>query len=192
MADEASIGEGCTMNEISDVGHSLARPPRRGTRIAGAAAMVTLVVTSPFAAWWVVGANPGSEIAGDPTLPKDPSYYDYMLTPPSIDPAVERIVGVAALVAGLVAAAVFVAAVRSRRIDRRWLPPVLALVLAGIMVGTAGRVMTAAVIGANIGGGIMLLFGTPVFLVLVAGSIVRSAQILMTTPASGPRAGLDR
>lgn len=145
-------------------------------------AMVTLVVSSPVAAWWLVGPNPGSEIAGDPTL--SPNDYDYMFRPPSIDPAVERIVGGGAVVAGLVAAAVLVVAVRSRRIDRRWWSPVIALVLAGIIVGTAARVMTAAVIGANIGGGIMLLFGTPVVLVLVAGGIVRSAQILRTADVS--------
>ncbi len=52
------------------------------------------------------------------------------------------------------------------------------MVLAGLLVGAAGRVVTASVIGANIGGGLVLLVGVPVVAALVIGAAVWSVDLL--------------
>jgi len=147
-------------------------------------ASVLLVLASPVATWWLVGPNPGDEIGSDPTL--RPDDYDYLFHPPAIDANVERAGGRAAAAIALLAVAALVVEARRGHIDRRWWPPILAMTLVGAIIGLAGRVMTAAVVGANIGGGFMLLFGTPVVLALVIGSIVWSIQTLRTTTPSAP------
>ena len=164
------------------------QPAQRGTRRptswAARVASVLLVLAAPVATWWLVGPNPGDEIGSDPTL--RPDDYDYLFHPPAIDAPVERVGGRAAVVMVLLAGALLAAEARRGRIDRRWWPPIVAMTLVGAIIGLAGRVMTAAVVGANIGGGFMLLFGTPVVLALVIGSIVWSIQILRTTTPTAP------
>jgi hypothetical protein len=73
--------------------------------------------------------------------------------------------------------------------------PVVLCVLAGLLVGWAGRVMTAASIGANIGGGLMLGFGLPLAGLLVLAAVVtagvvarRRAQSEASTSKSDPSA----
>ena len=62
--------------------------------------------------------------------------------------------------------AVLVVAARSRPLDGWW--TVLALLCAaGALAAAGSRVVTAGVVGANIGGGLFLLFGAPVVLALV-------------------------
>lgn len=143
-----------------------------------------LVLAVPVATWWLVGPNPGDEIGSDPTL--RPDDYDYLFHPPAIDATVERAGGRAAVVMVLLAVALLVTEARHGRIDRRWWPPIVAMTLVGAIIGFAARVMTAAVVGANIGGGFMLLFGPPVVLALVIGSIVCSIQTLRTTSPTVP------
>lgn len=62
---------------------------------------------------------------------------------------------------------------------RRWAvaSPVVLCVLAGLLVGWAGRVITAASIGANIGGGLMLLIGLPLAGILVLVAVVTALLI---------------
>lgn len=52
------------------------------------------------------------------------------------------------------------------------------VVLAGIIVGGALRVVTAGVIGANIGAGLVLLFAVPAVLGLVGFAMIRSGQLV--------------
>lgn len=143
-----------------------------------------LVLAAPVATWWLVGPNPGDEIGSDPML--RPDDYDYLFHPPAIDATIERAGGRAGVVIVLLAVALLVVEARHGRIDRRWWPPIVAMTLVGVIIGLAGRVMTAAVVGANIGGGFILLFGPPVLLVLVIGSIVWSIQILRATTPTAP------
>lgn len=138
-----------------------------------------LVLSAPVATWWLVGPNPGNEIGSDPTL--RPDDYDYLFHLPAINAGIERAGNRAAVVLALLAVAVLVVEGRREHVDRRWWPPIVAMTLVGAIIGLAGRVMTAAVVGANIGGGFMLLFGTPVVLAPVIGSIVWSIQTLRTT-----------
>lgn len=156
-----------------------ARPTRRPTAWWARLASAVLIVAVPMATWWLVGPNPGNEIGSDPTL--RPDDYDYLFHPPTIDAGLERVVGVMAVVAVVVSLGSLAVAVRRRRIDRRWRGPIVAACVVGVIVGLAERVMTAAVVGANIGGGFFLLFGTPTVLVLLGASVIGSLRIQRTT-----------
>lgn len=142
-------------------------------------AAFTIVPALLVATWWIIGAGFGNELGGDPT--QRPDDYDFMFRPPSIDPTVELVAGIVAVVVVVIAFGALVAATRSGQFDRRWWGPLTALAVAATFVGFAERVTTAAVVGANIGGGIVLLFGTPFVIVLVAGSAIRSIVIFRTT-----------
>jgi hypothetical protein len=108
------------------------------------------------ATWWIVG--PLDEV-------QDPRYADYMVRPPDIAPGTERVAGAIALTAALAAIVVLVLEARDPGVDRRWLASgVLPAALAAALVGGSARVMTAGVSGANIGGGMVVLFGGPVLL----------------------------
>ncbi len=158
-------------------------PTRSATRLATAPmavlAMVALVVSAPLATWWLIGPNPGNEIGGDPTL--RPDDYDYLIHPPVIAPGLERFAGVASVLVVVASVIVLVRAARADRLDRLWWSLVVVLALSGAVVGAAGRVLTAAVVGANIGGGFIILFGFPMLLVLVIGVSVRTFQVVRTT-----------
>jgi hypothetical protein len=142
-------------------------------------AAIVLVVSSPVVTWWSVGPNPGNEYRNDPTRPADT--WDYLFHPPVIDPATERAIVITAIAVVSVAAAAVLTAALSGRLDRRWWPPIIAMTVAGVYVGAAERVMTAAVSSANIGGGLMILFGVPFLVVLVGGSVIWSSHTLRTT-----------
>lgn len=160
------------------IGPLVRRPTAWWARVAA----VVVIVTIPVATWWLVGPNPGNEIGSDPEL--RPDDYDYLFHPPAIDADVERFVGIAAVVGVVVSLGALVFAARRRQIDRRWRGPILIVCAVAVIVGVAERVMTAAVVGANIGGGFFLLFGTPTVLFLLAASIIWSIRILRTTTVS--------
>lgn len=145
-------------------------------------AVGVLIVTVPVATWWLVGPNPGNEIGSDPAL--RPDDYDYLFHPPAIDVDVERVVGIVAVVGVTMSLGALIWAARRQQIDRSWRGPILTVCAVGVIVGVAERVMTAAVVGANIGGGFCLLFGTPTVLVLLGASIGGSIRILRTTTVS--------
>lgn len=96
---------------------------------------------------------------------------DYVLRAPDVDPDVERAVGTVALA---VAVAVAVVALRpssaAPAATARAVAVVTAL-LAGVIVGGGGRIVTAGVIGANIGAGLVLLVGLPVAAVLLVVAV---------------------
>ena len=160
------------------IGPAMRRPTAWWARLASA----VLIVTVPLATWWLVGPNPANEISSDVVL--RPDDYDYLFHPPAIDADVERVIGIVAVVGMVVALGALAWAVRRRQIDRRWRGPILTVCSVGIIVGVGERVITAAVIGANIGGGIVLLFGPPTVLFLLAVSIMWSIRILRTTRVS--------
>lgn len=138
-----------------------------------------LVAATPVATWWVIGENPGNEIGGDPKL--HPEDYDFLIHPPALTPTVELVLGITSALVVIVSMTVLIRARNTQRFDRRWWPPLLALVAAGAIVGLGARIVTAAVIGAYIGGGFMILFGTPTVIGLIVGSALRSIQVLRIT-----------
>lgn len=141
------------------------------------------VVCVALATWYLVGPLPSREIDAD-VLVSNPDYYDYLIQAPTIDPDVARVVGwgaVAVVLAGIVG---FVLRLRSG-LDRRWIGPVLLLALAGAVIGVGSCVVTAPVIGANIGGGIAILFGVPFVVSLAARAAWGACSIHRSPTLSG-------
>jgi hypothetical protein len=121
-----------------------------------------IVVSSPVVTWWLVG---------DLAEPARRGGLDYMFEPPSLSRAQETAIGVAALTVAIAAACVVAISVRRngvRLIESRFALP---LVIVGVYVGWCWRVMTAGVVGANIGGGLAML-SLPV---VVVGGVLWSA-----------------
>jgi hypothetical protein len=121
-----------------------------------AVAMGALIVAVPVATWWAVG-----DLSTD--LP-DP---DYQIRPFDIGQTTEQVAGVSAAVLAAAAVVALVGAGRAGRFDRRWWPVLVELMLAGALCGAGWRVLTAGVIGANIGAGLMLWVGAPIVAALV-------------------------
>lgn len=158
------------------------KPRRRRTSWAGRVAAVVLVLVSPATAWWMTGPVANNEVG--PAAVSNPDDYDYMVRGPEISPWVENVVGGTALVLVVLAVLGLAAEARRGRWDGRWWMPAGAAVAAGVIVGLTARVVTAPVIGANIGGGMMILFGLPLAFGLLVGSAVWSVRILVTTSAA--------
>jgi len=146
------------------------RPDRssRGLRVVSWVAAALAIASFPFAVWWLMGDVSTVPVSDDP---------DYMFRPPHIDPAVGRTVGTVAVTVFLVAIAIVAyATIRRSFTAQRW-AITGPLLLSGFIVGAGERIMTAGVIGANIGGGFVLLFGTPLVAVGLAWSIGGSAYL---------------
>lgn len=124
-------------------------------------AAFVLVLTTPFAVALLVG---------DLSTTTNPN-PDYALRPPDLPAAVEQGIGVLSLVLALVSTAVLTETWRRDPPLPGFLSVLLPLVAVGAMLGLAWRVMTAAVIGANIGAGLLFVVGTPmvIALLIVAG-----------------------
>lgn len=141
------------------------RPVFRATlAMEAAAALVVWAVVGPM----VASQRPVAEL----------DYLVHVPEPPRL---------VSVLVAGAAGVAAVVAAVRARR--RASDPGAAAWALGlgaatGAAVGYGGRVLTAKVIGANIGGGMVLLFGPPAFLMLTV-TVLALARNADSMPGAG-------
>jgi hypothetical protein len=123
---------------------------------------------------------------------KDPAIQagldpDYMYRPFDIAPATERTVGVVAVVLVVAALVVLALAWLSGRLHVGWWGVLGALGVAGVVCGSGWRVMTAAVDGANIGGGMVLMFGGPLVVGLVAVALWGAWRLV--TPQQPPATG---
>jgi hypothetical protein len=126
------------------------------------AAVVAGLVALPLATAWVVG---------DQSSPGFAEYeLDYIYRPFEFSPALGWASVAIVLASGILSALAF----RQGVLRRAWLPVVLMLAGLGVVLGYGFRVVTAGVIGANIGGAMLLLFGLPVLAVYVVVIIVKS------------------
>ncbi|WP_407289118.1 hypothetical protein [Streptomyces sp. BP-8] len=118
------------------------------------AASAVLVAAVPVATWGLIGRQ---DAAG-----YSPSELDYAVQPLPLAASLETSLGVISLVLTVVTAALLAYASRSDTFDRgRWMV-ILPLIVAGLIVGAGWRVLTAGVIGANIGAGLVIWVGGPV------------------------------
>jgi hypothetical protein len=130
---------------------------------------LALLIASPVAVWWY---------AGDQTEVPDELNPDYAVRPMEISPAVENTVGIAAGVTVLVGL-LFAAWMTARHRDQRaWWSVILPVLTAGYLVGSGWRVVTAGVIGANIGAGMVFMWGGPAVVCLLIWAIVRGSDLV--------------
>lgn len=134
------------------------RSPGRWPVVAG----VVLVLATPVAVWWMVGDLTTTEVP-------DP---DYLIAPVPMPATVERLLGVSAVLLVLATAVALLGATRADRVPARWWGVLAPLLAAGALSGVGWRVVTAGVVGANIGGGAVLLGGPVIVLALVGVAAV--------------------
>lgn len=149
---------------------------RRGVVPAAAA---VLVLATPVATWWVVGDQSTVPVTADP---------DYAFRPWDISPAVARAAGFGSLALAIAAAVLLAWATARRQLAARWWAVLVPLVVVGVLAGAGWRVMTAGVIGVNIGAGFYLLFVVPLMGGLVLWALAASYYFLYRRDrASSPR-----
>lgn len=143
--------------------------PAQTRRAVVVTAAVDLVIAVPVAAWWLIGDQSSVPAGADP---------DYMVRPLGIAPGAERAAGLGSLLLAVVAMPVLAWATRRRLLDWRWWIVLVQLLAAGFTIAAGWRVMTAGVIGANIGGGLMFIFGGPVVAALLGGALASSVALV--------------
>jgi hypothetical protein len=140
--------------------------PRRGLVPLAAAG---LVLATPVATWWLVGDRSGTSAGTE---------LDYAVRPVEADPATQRLVGVVSVLVFVGTALLLVWASRRRLFDPRWWSAIVPMLVAGVIVGAGWRVVTAGAVGANIGAGLVVLFGAPVVAALVLWTVLRSLYLV--------------
>ena len=108
------------------------------------AASAVLVLATPVAVWWMTNS-----VTHQPL--KDP---DYAVRPLEIDPAIKVGLTVAAVVLALFSLAILELARRHQRLSEEWWGVLGPLVAVGAICGGTYSMLTAPVIGANIGAGL--------------------------------------
>ena len=110
---------------------------------------------------------------------------DRMYSAPEVTRPVELVLGIVAT-GGLVAGLGFLIPRTRNSPERAWWPVFGALGVVGFMLAFGFRVVTARVGGANIGGGLFLMFGLPMIGVIALWALVR-AWNLSAPPARDHR-----
>jgi hypothetical protein len=129
---------------------------------------VGLIIAAPLVAWWLIGPlEEKTPRAGD---------LDYIVRAPDAPSWLTPTVGFVSL-AVVTAALLNLVRRGNRERNRRWLPVVVPLVIAGVALAGIGRLVTAGADGANIGGGLALFYGLPVVAVLVGVAILRARRV---------------
>jgi len=137
---------------------------------------VVVAITAAGFTAWLVGDLSEIDYGGG---------LDYMVQPLPISAATMTGLGVVSL-ALYVAVTVFLGWSWPSASQRMSLPQwVLLPTTVGVIVGVGYRVITAGVIGANIGGGLIVLFGVPVCVCLVTIAVRRA-------PHEPPRANAEQ
>jgi hypothetical protein len=154
-------------------------PERALARWAVVASALILVLAMPVAAWWLVGDQSTVPVSMDP---------DYAFRPWRIGPMAARAAGIGSVAADGVAAAVLLGVTLRGRLDVRWWAVLVPLLTAGFIAGAGWRVLTAGVIGANIGAGLVVMVGGPIVLGLLIWALVFSVHLSRSGGAGTPPA----
>ncbi|TYB35484.1 hypothetical protein FXF50_23955 [Micromonospora sp. AP08] len=148
---------------------------QRGMSIPTAA--LVLILATPVASWGLIGDLTNEEAR---QLAAEGVELDYAIRPVSLGPVGDRIVGVLACIGVIGALALLVRDTYTCRLDSRWWRVLLPLVGAGVVVGFTWRVLTAGGIGANIGAGLIIIFGGPLLAVLLIAAAVAALHLHLT------------
>jgi hypothetical protein len=133
-----------------------------------------LTIAIAVATWWLVG---------DLSQPEPGYELSYAFGPLTVDPAVERVLGIASI-AVLAGALALLANARWRGLLRRWWSVLVPLAVVGVIVGAGLRVMTAGTVDANIGAGLVILLGGPAVAGLLLWVLFRSMYLARQRGAS--------
>ncbi|MFG2376559.1 hypothetical protein ACGFY9_34460 [Streptomyces sp. NPDC048504] len=98
-------------------------------------------------------------------------------------------IGVVALLLAGVGGALLVRGSRRGELERRLWEVPAPLMVAGVIVGVGRRVLTAGVLGVDVGAGLTLLFGGPVVAGLPLWALVRGTRLANRRPAGHYRRG---
>ncbi|MBN0044935.1 hypothetical protein JS756_12615 [Streptomyces actuosus] len=139
---------------------------KRGTQLFAA---LLLVAAVPVAVWGLMGRQDAQGIP--------PSELDHAFRPPDVADGTATVLGVVALVLGVLGAALLVRAGLRGSLDNRWWAVLGPLVAAGALAGVGLRILTAGVIGANIGAGLVILVGGPLIGGLLLWALVRGVWL---------------
>ncbi|MEV6010946.1 hypothetical protein AB0M29_29525 [Streptomyces sp. NPDC051976] len=129
-----------------------------------------LVVAAPMAVWGLMGQD---DYQGLP-----PSELDYAVRPPGVPAHLALPIGLVGLALAAAAGTVLVRGALRGAFDPRWWQVLAPLVATGVISAWCWRVMTAGVVGANIGAGIAVALGTPVVFTLLVCAVVRTVALL--------------
>ncbi|HEY1639527.1 MAG TPA: hypothetical protein VGG35_02465 [Streptosporangiaceae bacterium] len=129
---------------------------------------IALVITFPVAVWWCVGDLSTVPLSADP---------DYAIRPLAISPTVERLAGTGSAGIAAVALIVLVLLTARRRLAGPWWQVLAPLLGAGLLAGAGWRAMTAGVIGADIGAGLLVITGCPAITGLLLWSAERAVSV---------------
>jgi hypothetical protein len=128
-----------------------------------------LVIAVLVATWWLVGDQSTVPLSADP---------DYTFREFDIEPGTQRAAGIGSILLAVIALLALVWAAHRRHLDPRWWSVFVPLLVASFIVGCGWRVMTAGVIGANIGAGLAIMFGGPAVAVLLVWALGYSIHLL--------------
>lgn len=144
-----------------------------------AAIVPVMAVATPVVTWWGVGDLSVRGFGTD---------LDHAVRPPHWSAAAQTAAGVTALVLLVAGLAVLGVGARRRWFLGQWCLVVALLMAAGALTGWSGRVVTAGVIGANIGVGIAVFFCAPIVLGLILTALVLAIVLAVREWPRAPRA----
>ena len=122
---------------------------------------VACLLAVPVATWFLLGDM------------SEPGGMDRIYSAPDAPRPVEIFLG--AMAAGALAVGLMFLIPRTRHsAERAWWPVFGVLAVVGFLLAYGLRIMPARVGGANIGGGLFLMFGLPTLAVLVAWALLRA------------------
>jgi hypothetical protein len=158
------------------------RPPRPPAnpahRVACAWGAVVAFVSTVPASWWLIGDQS--------VRTRPPGELDYTWRAPVAPHWLATALGAVASILVVAIAGSFVGPARRGAIDRTWLG-VLALALgAGFLLAGIARVDSAGTIGANIGGGMAIMFGLPLDAALIVWAVRRAMRMFGAPDAAAP------
>jgi len=143
-------------------------------------ATLALVLAASVVTWWTVG---DLSYTGPSSLGP---YRDHLVQPLTISSGAETLIGISSSVVVVAACAVLLRPGSAPRRDRRWLAVLLPLLAAAVFLGWGWRVLTAGVVGANIGGGLLEIVGGPLVVAVVVWSLAASRWLLIHRPPHHP------